>query len=426
MEARPTFARLMSDATTRLQEAQTRFDVNRVRADFPVLSRMSGKNPLTFLDSGASAQKPRAVIDRINRYYSEEHANIHRGVYRLSEEATKAYEHAREQVAKFLNAPESREVIFTKGATDAINLVAASWGRANLKAGDEILLTEMEHHANIVPWQMIAEEKGAVIKVVPFTPAGELDLAAFRRLLSPKTKFVGCVHVSNALGTINPVADLVREAKAAGATVLIDGAQAVAHFRPDMKKIGADFYVFSGHKLFGPTGTGALWGRAELLNAMPPYQGGGDMIKKVDFAGTTYREIPERFEAGTPHISGAIGLGVACEYFSALQPAAHEYEEALMAYATEKLSAIPGLRIIGTAPKKVAVISFLLGDIHPHDIGTMLDADGICVRTGHHCTMPLMKALGIPGTVRASFAFYNTKEEVDRLVASLERIRKMF
>lgn len=417
----------MSDATTRLLEAQTRFDVNRVRADFPVLSRTVGKNPLTFLDSGASAQKPRVVIDRINRYYSEEHANIHRGVYRLSEDATKAYEHAREQVAKFLNAPESREVIFTRGATEAVNLVAASWGRANLKSGDEILLTEMEHHANIVPWQLIAEATGAVIKVVPVIVAtGDLDLDAFRRLLSPKTKLVACVHVSNALGTINPVELIVREAKAVGATVLIDGAQAVAHFRPDLQKLGADFYVFSGHKLFGPTGIGALWGRAEILNAMPPYQGGGDMIKKVDFAGTTFREIPERFEAGTPHISGAIGLGEACEYFSALQPASHAYEDALLAYATEKLTAIPGLRIIGTAKNKVAVCSFLLGDIHPHDVGTMLDTDGICVRTGHHCTMPLMKALGIPGTVRASFAFYNTKEEIDRLVASLERIRKMF
>jgi cysteine desulfurase / selenocysteine lyase len=417
----------MSDATTRLQEALSRFDVNRVRADFPVLARTVGKNPLTFLDSAASAQKPRSVIDRIARYYSEEHANIHRGVYRLSEDATKAYEHARSQVAEFLNAPESREVIFTRGATDAINLVAASWGRANLKACDEILLTEMEHHANIVPWQLIAEATGAVIRVVPvITATGELDIEAFRRLLSPRTKLFACGHVSNALGTINPVAELVREAKAAGATVLIDGAQAVAHFRPDVQDLNADFYVLSGHKLFGPTGIGALWGRAELLNAMPPYQGGGDMIRKVDFAGTTFREIPERFEAGTPHISGAIGLGVACEYFSALPPSARDYEDALLAYATDKLSAIPGLRIVGTARSKVAVISFLLGEIHPHDVGTMLDADGICVRTGHHCTMPLMKALGIPGTVRASFAFYNTKEEVDRLVASLERIRKMF
>lgn len=417
----------MSDATTRLLEAAARFDVNRVRADFPILATTVGKNPLTFLDSGASAQKPLAVIDRIDRYYREEHSNIHRGVYRLSEHATQAFEHARGQVAAFINAPETRELIFTRGATEAVNLVAATWGRKNIRAGDEILLTAMEHHANIVPWQLLAEETGAIIRVVPVVLAtGELDLAAFRTLLSPKTKLFACTHVSNALGTINPVAELVREAKAAGATVLVDGAQAVAHFRPDVQKIGCDFYVFSGHKLFGPTGIGALWGRAEILNAMPPYQGGGDMIKKVDFEGTTYREIPERFEAGTPHISGAIGLGAAAEYFSALQPACHEYEEALLAYATEKLSAIPGLRIIGTAKNKVAVISFLLGDIHPHDVGTMLDTDGICVRTGHHCTMPLMKVFGIPGTVRASFAFYNTKEEVDRLVASLERIRKMF
>ncbi len=416
----------MSCSISRLQEALARFDVNRVRGEFPVLSRRMGKHPLTFLDSGASAQKPLAVIERINRYYSEEHANIHRGVYRLSEQATLAYEHARERIARFLNAPETREVIFTRGATESVNLVAATWGRANLRAGDEILLTGMEHHANIVPWQMVAEQTGAVIRVVPVTPAGELDLDAFRSLLSPRTKFFGCVHVSNALGTINPVETLVREAKAVGATVLIDGAQAVAHFVPDVQAIGCDFYVFSGHKLFGPTGIGVLWGRADLLNAMPPYQGGGDMIKKVDFDGTTYREIPERFEAGTPHISGAIGLGVAADYFAALQPAAHAYEDALLEYAVEKLTAIPGLRLVGTAQRKVAVCSFLLGDIHPHDVGTMLDADGIAVRTGHHCAMPLMKTLGIPGTVRASMAFYNTTEDIDRLAVSLERIRKMF
>lgn len=411
---------------TRLQETLARFDVNRVRSEFPVLSRRMGKNPLTFLDSGASAQKPAAVIERIRRYYAEEHANIHRGVYRLSEQATLAYENARERIALFLNAPETREVIFTRGATEAVNLVAASWGQANLKAGDEILLTGMEHHANIVPWQMVAARTGAVIKVVPVTPSGELDLDAFRALLSPRTKLFGCVHVSNALGTINPVETLVREAKAVGAVVLVDGAQAVAHFMPDVRAIGCDFYVFSGHKLFGPTGIGVIWGRAGLLNAMPPYQGGGDMIKKVDFDGTTFREIPERFEAGTPHIAGAIGLGVAVDYFAALQPNAHDYEDALLGYATEKLTAIPGLRIIGTAPRKVAVCSFLLGDIHPHDVGTMLDADGIAVRTGHHCAMPLMKSFGIAGTVRASMAFYNTTDDIDRLVVSLDRIRKMF
>ena len=416
----------MSCSLSRLQETLARFDVNRVRAEFPVLSRRMGKHPLTFLDSGASAQKPLAVIERLTRYYSEEHANIHRGVYRLSEQATLAYENARERLARFLNAPETREVIFTRGTTESVNLVAASWGRANLRAGDEILLTGMEHHANIVPWQMIAAQTGAVIKVVPVTPSGELDPDAFRALLSPRTKFFGCVHVSNALGTINPVETLVREAKAVGATVLVDGAQAVAHFVPDVQKIGCDFYVFSGHKLFGPTGIGVLWGRAELLNAMPPYQGGGDMIKKVDFDGTTFREIPERFEAGTPHIAGAIGLGVAADYFAALQPAAHDYEDALLEYATEKLTAIPGLRLVGTAPRKVAVCSFLLGDVHPHDVGTMLDTDGIAVRTGHHCAMPLMKSLGISGTVRASMAFYNTTDDIDRLASSLERIRKMF
>lgn len=418
----------MSDAAVRLEHALSRFDVHRFRAEFPVLSTgtPSGK-PLTFLDSGASAQKPVAVIDRIGRYYSAEHANIHRGVYRLSEQATEAYEHARERVAAFIHAPEAREVIFTRGATDAINLVAASWGGANIKVGDEILLTEMEHHANIVPWQLLAERVGAVIKVVPIVrETGELDLAAFRALLSPRTKLFSCVHVSNALGTVNPVKTLVAEAKAVGATVLLDGAQAVAHFRPNVAELGSDFYVFSGHKVFGPTGIGVLWGRADLLNSMPPYQGGGDMIKKVDFGGTTYREIPERFEAGTPHIAGAIGLGVATDYFSALPESAHAYEQALLDYATERLSTIAGLRFYGVAREKVAVVSFLIDGIHPHDIGTMLDADGICVRTGHHCAMPLMKVLGIPGTVRASFAFYNTKDDVDRLVASLERIRKMF
>lgn len=404
----------------------TAFDVNRVREDFPILSRRIGRNPLTFLDSGASAQKPAAVIGAVERYYRESHANIHRGVYRLSEEATVAYEAARTRVAAFLRAPEAREVIFTRGCTEAINLVAASWGAANLRAGDEIVLTAMEHHANIVPWQLAAERAGAVIRVVPVTPKGELDLDAYRALLTPRVKLVACSHVSNALGTVNPVAEITRLAKGVGATVLVDGAQAVAHFAPDVRAIGCDFYAFSGHKLYGPTGIGALWGRAELLNAMPPYQGGGDMIRTVDFAGTTFREIPERFEAGTPHISGAIGLGVACDYFEKLQPGAHAHEQALLAHASSRLKAIPGLRMIGEAEEKEAVCSFLLGDIHPHDVGTMLDADGICVRTGHHCAMPLMKSLGISGTVRASFAFYNTFEEADRLADALLRIRKMF
>ncbi|MDR2981458.1 MAG: cysteine desulfurase [Puniceicoccales bacterium] len=402
------------------------FDVKRVRADFPILSRKIGKNPLTYLDNGASSQKPSIVIETIASYYRDHHANIHRGVHRLSEEATTAYEKSREQVARFLNAKEARECVFTRNTTESINLVASSWGAANLREGDEIVLSEMEHHANIVPWQLIAERTGAVIRVVPVTPEGTLRMDVFHALLSPKTRLVAITHVSNSLGTINPVREIIDAAHKAGALVLLDGAQSSAHFPIDVQALDADFFVFSSHKVCGPTGMGILYGKADILNAMPPYQSGGDMIRVVDFAGTTFREIPERFEAGTPHIAGAIALGVALDYVKALQPGAHAHEQELLRYATERLSAIPGLRIIGTAPEKVSVISFLLGSVHPLDVGTMLDADGIAVRTGHHCTMPLMKALGITGTVRASFAFYNTLEEVNRLAASLEQIRKMF
>jgi cysteine desulfurase/selenocysteine lyase len=381
--------------------------------------------PLTYLDNAATSQKPLVVIKALERYYSEQNANVHRGVHLLSEEATTAYEVARASVAKFLGLKDTRGCVFVRGATEGINLVAECWGRTNLKAGDEILLTHLEHHANIVPWQVIAERTGAKVVVTPVTPRGEIDLVAFKGLLSARTKLVAFAHVSNALGTVNPAFEMTRLAKAVGAVVLVDGCQSAAHFKVDVPALGCDFYVFSGHKTFGPTGIGVLWGRPELLDAMPPYQFGGDMIRKVDFAGTTFREAPERFEAGTPDISGAIGLGVALEYFMPIQAAAHAHEQALLAAATERLKAIKGLTIVGEAPEKVAVISFNIEGGHPHDIGTLLDADGIAIRTGHHCCMPLMKYYGLSGTARASFAFYNTLEEVDRLAVSLEKARKM-
>jgi cysteine desulfurase/selenocysteine lyase len=401
------------------------FDVAALRKDFPILGRSVRGRPLTYLDNAATSQKPLVVIKALERYYSEQNANVHRGVHLLSEEATTAYEVARASVAKFLGLKDTRGCVFVRGATEGINLVAECWGRTNLKAGDEILLTHLEHHANIVPWQVIAERTGAKVVVTPVTPRGEIDLVAFKGLLSARTKLVAFAHVSNALGTVNPAVEMTRLAKAVGAVVLIDGCQSAAHFKVDVPALGCDFYVFSGHKTFGPTGIGVLWGRPELLDAMPPYQFGGDMIRKVDFAGTTFREAPERFEAGTPDISGAIGLGVALEYFMPIQAAAHAHEQALLAAATERLKAIKGLTIVGEAPEKVAVISFNIEGGHPHDIGTLLDADGIAIRTGHHCCMPLMKHYGLSGTARASFAFYNTLEEVDRLAVSLEKARKM-
>ena len=401
------------------------FDIHSVRADFPLLARREHGKELAYLDSAATSQKPRVVIDAISNFYAEHNANIHRGVYRLSEEATSRYEDARTAVARFLGATSSRGVVFVRGATEAINLVADSWGRAFLRPGDEILLTAMEHHANIVPWQLAAERSGARIVVCPVTPLGEVDLEAFARLLSPRTRMAAFSHVSNALGTVNPAAEMTRLAKAAGATVLIDACQSTSHFAVDVNALGCDFLCFSGHKACGPTGIGVLWGRPELLDVMPPYQAGGDMIQRVDFAGTTYRAAPERFEAGTPHICGAIALEVALGYITALRPGSHAHEQRLLALATDRLSSIPGLRIIGQAAEKVAVVSFLLDGAHPHDVGTLLDADAIAVRVGHHCCMPLMSALGIPGTVRASFGFYNTEDEVLRLEASLRRIRKM-
>lgn len=401
------------------------FDVHRIRQDFPLLVRRERGRVLAYLDSAASSQKPACVIESIRRYYSEQHANIHRGVYRLSEEATAAYEAARVSVARFLHAPDARGVIFVRGATEAINLVADSWGRTHLRPGDEILLTAMEHHANIVPWQVAAERSGAKIVVCPVTPRGELDFDAFVRLLTTRTRMAAFTHVSNALGTVNPVSEMIRRAKAVGATVLVDACQSASHFEVDVAALGCDFLCFSGHKVCGPTGIGVLWGRPELLDAMPPYQLGGDMIQKVDFEGTTYRPAPERFEAGTPHISGAIALAVALDYVAALRPEAHRHEQRLLELATERLRSIPGLRLIGEAADKVAVLSFVMEGAHHHDVGMLLDADAVAVRVGHHCCMPLMKVLGVPGTVRASFAFYNTEEEVIRLADSLARVRTM-
>lgn len=402
-------------------------DVEAVREDFPVLMREVNGKPLVYLDNAASAQKPRQVIGRLERYYASRHANIHRGVHALSQEATTAYEEARATVARFINAAEARECIFTRGATEAINLVAATWGASNLQSGDEVLITEMEHHANIVPWQMLEQSHGIKLVVAPVDDNGELIFDQWESLMNERTKLVAFCHASNALGTVNPAAEMIRAAHARGIPVLVDGAQSSAHFKVDMQQLNCDWFVFSGHKVFGPTGIGVLYGKADLLNAMPPYQGGGDMIEKVSFSGTTFRQIPERFEAGTPHIAGAIGLAAAVEYVERLGHNALEAQERdLLGYATQELTKIEGLKIYGMASQKVALISFDIPGIHPNDIGTMLDADGIAVRTGHHCTMPLWERFGITGTTRASFAFYNTRDEIDALVHSLRKIRKLF
>lgn len=401
------------------------FDVAAVRADFPILSVTVQGKPLVYLDNAATSQKPQSVIDTIVSYYTTENANVHRGIHQLSERATRHYEEARVKVKRLLNAPSSHEIIFTRGATEGINLVATSYG-ASLKAGDEIIVSNMEHHSNIVPWQMLCERTGAVLKVIPISDRGELLMDEYVRLLSPKTKIVAVVHVSNALGTINPVTEITRLAHKAGAVVVIDGAQAVPHQAVDVAAIGCDFYAFSGHKIFGPTGIGALYGKYALLDAMAPYQGGGDMIERVTFEKTTYNELPYKFEAGTPHIEGAIGLAAAIDYVEALgYHAITGYEHALLEYATRRLEEVEGLRIIGTAPEKAAVISFVLEYAHPQDVGVILDHEGIAIRTGHHCVQPVMDRFQIPATARASFAFYNTFEEVDRLVEGLAKVRRM-
>ncbi|MDD9992151.1 MAG: cysteine desulfurase [Rhodospirillales bacterium] len=403
------------------------FDVERVRADFPILSRSVHGKPLVFLDSGASAQKPRQVIDAISQCYEAEYANIHRGVYELSAKATEAYEGARARVQRFVNARSASEIVFTKGTTEAINLVATSWGGAFLGEGDEVVLSVMEHHANIVPWQLLRERTGIVLKVVPTDERGAFPLDAYEALVGPRTRLVALTHVSNVLGTVVPIAEVVRIAHASGAKVLIDGAQGVVHQPVDVQALDADFYCFSGHKLYGPSGIGVLYGKEALLAAMPPYQGGGDMIERVTFERTTFAPPPARFEAGTPPIAGTVGLHAALDYVASFDPAAvaaHEHD--LLAYATERLGALNSVRLYGTAPGKAAIVSFTMDGVHPHDIGTILDRAGVAVRVGHHCAQPLMDHFDIAGTVRASFGLYNTRGDVDRLIDGLEDVREIF
>jgi cysteine desulfurase/selenocysteine lyase len=403
-------------------------DVERIRADFPILSavRVNGK-PLAYLDNGASAQMPQQVIDRLVRYQTHEHANIHRGVHYLSATATAAFEAARGTVQRFLNAREDREIVFTSNVTDSINLVAHGYGRAFIGAGDEIIITHLEHHANIVPWQMLCEEKGAKLRVAPINDAGEVIMEEFEKLFGPRTRFVSVTHVANALGTINPVRAMIEIAHRHGVPIMIDGAQAVQHMAVDVQALDCDFYAFTGHKVFGPTGVGVLYGKAALLEKMRPFRGGGDMILSVTFEKTTYNAIPYKFEAGTPPIAQVIALATALDYVQAIgfeRIAAHE--AALLRYATESLRAIPDVRIIGTAREKASVLSFNVGEIHPHDVGSLLNDDGVAVRTGHHCAQPVMDRFGVPATARASFAFYNTLAEVDQLVASVRRVHKLF
>ena len=403
------------------------YDVQAIRNDFPLLAQEVYGKPLVYLDNAATTQKPQAVLDAIDQYYRDDNANIHRGVYQLSVRATEHYEAARVKVQKFLNARESAEIIYVRGATEGVNLVAATYGRRHVKAGDEIVITAMEHHCNIVPWQMLCEEKDAVLRVVPMNEHGELVPGAFEALLNERTKFVAITQMSNALGTVNPVKEMVALARERGIATLVDGAQAAYHIPVDVQDIGCDFYVFSGHKLYGPTGIGVLYGRRELLDAMPPYQGGGDMIKSVTFEKTLYNDLPYKFEAGTPHIAGGIGLGAAIDYLLGLgMDRVGAHEASLLEYATEQLSGVEGLRIIGTAAHKASVISFVLGDIHPHDIGTILDQEAIAVRTGHHCAQPVMNHFCIPATARASLACYNTREDIDALVSALDKVKEMF
>jgi cysteine desulfurase/selenocysteine lyase len=403
------------------------FDVEQIRAEFPVLKQKVHGKPLIYLDSAATAQKPLVVIEAIRKFYEVDCANIHRGVHELSQRSTVAYEQTRSKAKQFLNVRSKTELIFVRGTTEGINLVSQTWGRKCVKAGDEIVVSAMEHHSNIVPWQMLCEEKGAALRVIPMNDRGELLMEEYAKLLSPRTRMVAVSHVSNALGTINPVAEMIAMAHKAGALALIDGAQAVPHLKVDVQALDADFYAFSGHKVFGPTGIGMLYGKAKLLNAMPPYQGGGDMIRTVTFEKTTYNDLPYKFEAGTPDISGGIGLGAALDYVSRIgldKIAAYEHE--LLLYGTEALSQIPGLRMIGTAKEKAAVLSFVMEGVHPHDIGTVLDRMGIAVRTGHHCAQPVMDRFGVPATTRASLALYNTPAEIDALAAGLRKVKEMF
>ncbi len=413
-------------ATENLEAVQSKWDIDKIRDAFPILHQEVNGKPLVYFDNAATTQKPRQVIDALTKYYQHDNANIHRGIHTLAERATKAFEDTRKAVQTFINANEAEEVIFTSGTTDGINLVASAFGRANVKAGDEIIISAMEHHSNIVPWQMLCEEKGAELKVIPVNEKGELLLDAYGKMLSEKTKLVSIVYVSNSLGTVNPVDKMIKLAHEKGAVVLVDGAQAVAHLDIDVQALDCDFLAFSAHKMFGPTGMGVLYGKRQLLEKMPPYQGGGEMIKDVSFEKTTYNDIPYKFEAGTPNIGDAVAFIEAINFINAVGKAnmrAHENE--LVKYAHEKLSAISGLRIIGKADEKITVVSFVFDDIFHFDIGQLLDTRGIAVRTGHHCTQPLMGIFGVEGTVRASFSVYNTKEEIDRLAEGLERIVKM-
>ena len=403
------------------------FDVNKVRDDFPILKQQVNGHPLVYLDNGATSQKPQSVIDAIVHYYTTENSNVHRGVHTLSQQATEDYEAARTKIRRFINAGEDREIIFTRNTTEGINLVAHSYARQNVGPGDDIIVSNMEHHSNIVPWQMVCEEKGANLRVVPIDDTGELLMDEYEKMLGPRTKLVAITHVSNALGTILPVAEIVRMAHAHGAPVLLDGAQAVPHMPVDMQELDCDFYVFSGHKLFGPTGIGILYGKAERLEAMPPFMGGGDMIKSVTFEKTIYNDLPYKFEAGTPDIASAIALGAAVDYVTNLgfdRITAHE--EDLLRYATAALSSIDGVKLIGTAPHKTGILSFVMDKAHPHDIGTILDEQGIAIRTGHHCAQPVMLRFQIPATARASLAFYNTKEDIDALVKGIDRVLEVF
>jgi len=403
------------------------FDVLRIRQDFPILKRKIRGKPLVYLDNAASSQKPKAVIDAITRLYSEDYANVHRGVHELSQRSTEAYEGARLKVRRFINAGSEREIIFVRGATEAVNLVAQTYGRVQVRAGDEVLITTMEHHSNIVPWQILCEEKGAHLRVAPINDRGELILDELEKLLGPKTRLLALAHVSNALGTINPVREIIRMAHERDVPVLLDGAQAVPHMAIDVRELGVDFYAFSSHKMFGPSGVGVLYGKEALLEAMPPYQSGGDMISSVTFEKTTYNRLPYKFEAGTPNIADVVGLGAAIDYLDGIgMEAIGAYEHELLDYGTQALSEIPGLELVGTAREKAAVLSFTLEGVHPHDVGTILDQDGIAVRTGHHCAQPVMDRFGIPATARASLALYNTKAELDLLVAGIHKVIEVF
>lgn len=406
---------------------QTTFDVEKVRADFPVLQQQINGKPLVYLDNAATAQKPLQVIEALDKFYREYNSNIHRGVHTLSQKATDAYEGARDKVKAFLNASSSKEIIFVRGASEAINLVAQSYGRNKLSAGDEIIITELEHHSNIVPWQLLCDQTGATLRYIPINNAGELILEEYEKLLNEKTRIVAVGHISNALGTINPVTTIIEKAHAVGAKVLVDGAQAVPHTKVDVKDLDCDFYVFSGHKLFGPTGIGVLYGKEALLDSMPPYQGGGDMIQTVSMSKSTFNALPHKFEAGTPHIAGVIGLGVAIDYVTELDlDVTSQYENELLDYANEQAAQIDDLNFVGTATNKTSILSFTLGRIHPHDIGTILDGEGVAIRAGHHCAMPVMERFSIPATARASFAFYNTREEVDALIQAIDKCKSIF